>query len=356
MMVQQCKMLNFDFVVLDPESHCPANQVGAEQIIGSYKNKEDIEKISKCVDVMTYDIEHINTEKLKELNIPVRPSPQILDVIKDKLLQKELLKKNNIPTSNFVNSIEEGIINFNYPFVQKLRKGGYDGKGVIIIKNEKDLKEAFKEDYFIEEMVNINKELAVIVAQDINGNMEVYPVVEMVFDERTNMCNTVVAPAQINNDLMEKAKEIGLKTIKALGNGAVGIFAIEMFLTNDNEILVNEIAPRPHNSAHFTLDGCITSQFEQHIRAIAGFPLGSPELIMPTVMVNIIGEGNGNSKVLGLKEVLKIEGVKVHLYGKKYVKPARKMGHVNIIDKDINSAINKAEIVKKTLKVIGCQK
>ncbi len=353
MTVQEGKRLGYDFVVLDPTPNCPAHQVGADQIVGDFRRAEDVEKLVSVVDVVTYDIEHVNTEKLKEVEIPVRPSPEILEIVKDKLRQKEFLKKNGIPIPKFVETLNDAVDELGFPFVQKLRYGGYDGRGVFVVRCREDLKNAFEKDYYVEEMVDIEKELAVLVARNVEGEMRVYPVVEMLFDERANICDVVLAPARIDEDVEERAKKIGLNTVKAFGDGAVGVFAIEMFLTKDGKVLVNEIAPRPHNSGHYTLDGCVTSQFEQHVRAIASMPLGSTELLSPTAMVNILGEGEGKPKVIGLKDVLKIDGVKVHFYGKSYVRPFRKMGHVNIVDRDINSLLRKVEIVKKTLRVVG---
>ncbi len=358
MMVLETKRLGFDFLVLDPTPACPAAQVGAKQIIGSFKDPEKIALLAEKVDVITFDIEHVNTQKLNELEqqgVVIRPSPKILDIIQDKLKQKMLLKEAGIPIPRFLNQedLTQAAKLLGYPFVQKLRHGGYDGQGVLVIKSEEDLKDAFKENFYVEEAIAIEKEIAVLVARSPQGEIKVYPVVEMLFDERANICDEVLCPARIDESLAAKAQEIAFQVIEALGEGAVGIFAVEMFLSKEGDILVNEIAPRPHNSGHFTLDGCITSQFEQHIRAIAGLPLGATDLLIPTMMINLLGEGQGTPVIEGFEEALSLEGVHIHLYGKKEVRPFRKMGHVNIVDRNIDQVVKKAMKVKEILHVKG---
>jgi 5-(carboxyamino)imidazole ribonucleotide synthase len=273
-------------------------------------------------------------------------------VIQNKYLQKKLLEKSKIPQPKFIKvSPEEGFDHFPNGFVQKTEKGGYDGKGVIVIKNKKDLKKASKEESYLEELVDFKKEIAVNVAQNAKGEIVVYPVTEMAFNEELNLCDTTITPAQISEKAVKLAKKIAKKTIKALPKNSFGIFAVEMFLTKDEKVLVNEIAPRPHNSAHYSIEGCYTSQFEQHIRAVCNLPLGSPDLITPSVMVNILGQKNykGAVKLEKISKLLEIDGLNLHIYGKKESRPGRKIGHLTILDLKIKSALKKAKKAKKLL-------
>jgi len=357
MMILEAKKLSFSFFVLDPTPNCPASLVGAKQIIGSFKDPDKICNLAKQVDIITFDIEHINTEQLKILEASgyqIRPSADILATIQDKFIQKQILKKANIPVPNFVlpepgKPLEQY---FDFPFVQKLRYGGYDGQGVKLIKNKQQLYSGFKQDFYLETLVDIKTELSVLIAKN-KKEQKVYPVVEMLFDPRTNICDQTLCPARVNKTTSQRAQQIALDAVNSLCPNARGIFAVEMFLTKDEQLMVNEIAPRPHNSGHFTLDGCITSQFEQHIRAVADLGLGSTDLLIPTLMLNILGEGTGKPIIQGLEQCLKIEGVNVHLYEKKTVRPNRKMGHVNIVDQDQKQLFKKAQAVRKFLKIKG---
>ncbi|MDQ7032376.1 MAG: 5-(carboxyamino)imidazole ribonucleotide synthase [Desulfonauticus sp.] len=360
MMVLETKKLGFEFVVLDPGPNCPAAQVGAEQVVGSFKDEQDIYELCQQVDLITFDIEHINIaslKKLEKIGLKIFPNPQILELIQDKLLQKQTLRQAGLPVSRFMSvaDIEQAISSFGFPFVQKKRFGGYDGKGVLLLRDKSDLKKAFSQDFYIEEFVDIEKEIAVLVAKNLSGDISVYPVVEMIFEERANICDLVICPARVDPQLASKARKLAIQSISALGERAIGIFAIEMFVTKDKRLLVNEIAPRPHNAGHFTLNGCMTSQFEQHIRAVTGLPLGSTDLLLPTVMLNILGQGTGTPQVKGLDKALAIPGVHVHFYGKKEVRPFRKMGHVNITAHDLEEALDKAHQVRQVLHVVGIE-
>ena len=361
MMTQEAKKLGFHVTILDPTANCPGAQVADEQIVAGWDDREAIKELSSKVDVITCDVEHVNVDVLKELEnngYIVRPSGHVLEIIQDKLKQKDLLSKAGIPIPRYkkLNSIDETIKEFDYPVVQKACKGGYDGRGVFIIKNENDMENIIQTDSIVEEYIDFEKELAVMVARNPDDDIKCFPVVEMIFDPRANICDMVIAPARIKDELHEKAKQIGVECVKAL-NG-VGIFGVELFLTKDDEILVNEVAPRPHNSGHYTIECCVTSQFEQHIRAITNLPLGSTELLTPGVMTNLLGEEGYEGPVIltGIRDALTIPGMSLHFYGKKITKPFRKMGHITVTDKNIKKAIEKAKKAKSLLRVRSKQK
>lgn len=361
MMAQEAKKMGFYVQVLDPTPDCPAAQVADRQIVGDFYNEEKIREIVLSSDASTYDIENINTDALKKLvaeGYVIYPSPDLLEIIQDRSKQKKLLGDAGILTARYRIADNPGIFDscikrFNFPVVQKACKGGYDGRGVFVVQNSSDVEKTIKAKSIFEEFIDFEKELAMIVVRSINGEIKCYPVVEMTFDKRANICDRIIAPARISENTQEQAKKIGIQCAEAL-NG-VGIFGIEMFLTKDGQVLVNEIAPRPHNSGHYTIEACVTSQFEQHIRAITNLPLGSTELLTPAVMMNILGEEGyeGPATLKGIKEALSIPGVSLHIYGKKVTKPFRKMGHITVVDKDIEKAIERAEKAKSFLKVIS---
>ncbi|GFP43385.1 5-(carboxyamino)imidazole ribonucleotide synthase, partial [Candidatus Hakubella thermalkaliphila] len=354
MMAQKAKKIGFYVTVLDPTPDCPATQVADKQVVGDFYDENKLRELVEESDVTTYDIEHIDVEVLKELfdkGHKIYPSPYLLDVIQDKLKQKDVLYKGGIPVPRY-QKVESSICleKFGFPIVQKARKGGYDGRGVVVLRDKGDLDKAIKVESLVEEFIDFEKELAVMVARNAKGEVRCYPVVEMVFDERANICDMVIAPARIEKEIEEQAKKIAIKSIEALDG--VGIFGVEMFLAK-NKVLVNEIAPRPHNSGHYTIEACLTCQFEQHVRAITGLPLGSTKLLSPAVMVNLLGEERcqGHSTIEGLNKALSISGLSFHFYGKKVTRPFRKMGHVTILDENLERAIEKAKKVKDFLKV-----
>lgn len=354
MMAQKAKKMGFYVTVLDPTPDCPAAQVADKQVVGDFYDENKLRELVEESDVTTYDIEHIDVEVLKELfdkGHKIYPSPYLLDVIQDKLKQKDVLCKGGIPVPKY-QKVESSICleKFGFPIVQKARKGGYDGRGVVVLKDKGDLGKAIKVESLVEEFIDFEKELAVMVARNAEGEVRCYPVVEMVFDERANICDMVIAPARIEKEIEEQAKKIAIKSIEALDG--VGIFGVEMLLAK-NKVLVNEIAPRPHNSGHYTIEACLTCQFEQHVRAITGLPLGSTKLLSPAVMVNLLGEERceGHSTIEGLNKALSISGLSFHFYGKKVTRPFRKMGHVTILDENLERAIEKAKKVKDFLKV-----
>jgi 5-(carboxyamino)imidazole ribonucleotide synthase len=287
----------------------------------------------------------------------VYPSSKVIEIIQDKSKQKKLLNKYNIPTSDWEyvdeSKIELQLEKFKFPVVQKSCKGGYDGKGVFILKSKSDIKNMIQQESFFEKYVECKKELAIMIARNAKGEIKTYPVVEMAFDEKTNICDTVIAPAQISKEIEEKTKEIAIKCIEALDG--VGIFGIEFFLTQNDEILVNEIAPRPHNSGHYTIEACTSSQYEQFLRAILNYPLGDTTLLSNACMINVLGEDGytGKTKITGEEEVFKLPKTYLHIYGKRETKPFRKMGHITVLNDNIDIAISNAKIARDRLKIIS---
>ncbi|QSZ42549.1 5-(carboxyamino)imidazole ribonucleotide synthase [Sulfurimonas aquatica] len=359
-MSQKAKKMGFHVTILDPTFNCPAAQVSDKHIMGGFHDKEKLEQLVQETDVTTFELEHVDTSILKELfdnGHIIHPSPYIIELIQNKYEQKKLLDEKGIPVPKYKNvENDEDLSAFGFPVIQKAKMGGYDGKGVQMIKTKADLAYRLPTESFIEELVDIDKELAVIVARNIEGQTKCYPVVEMLFDDRTNICDIVMAPAKISKEVEKKSIEISVKSIEALEG--VGIFAVELFLTKKGEILVNEIAPRPHNSGHYTVEACATSQFEQIIRAVTNLPLGSTKLISPAVMINLLGEEGyeGEPFIEGIHDALEIPELSFHFYGKTFTKPYRKMGHVTILDDDIDMALEKAMRAKDILKIKGSKK
>ncbi len=357
MTAQAAKKMGFVINVLDPNPRCPTSSLADVHITGSLYDAAKLKALAQISDILTYDVEHVNTEVLIELeqaHYPIHPSPQLLALIQDKFKQKQALLAHQIPTARFQALSEltlESLTDFTFPMVQKTREGGYDGKGVMILRGPEDFNQALPPPFFVEEFVEFTKELAVMVARTSSGEMACYPVVEMIFDEATNICDIVAVPAQIDSALTKRAQELALQVVESLKG--VGVFGIEMFLTTQGDILVNEIAPRPHNSGHYTLEACVTSQFEQLIRILSDLPLGSVELVRPAVMWNLLGapDQHGWPVIEGLHEALAIEGLSFHFYGKEQLQPSRKMGHLTIVDRELNSAVKKLQQIKSQLKI-----
>lgn len=349
--------------ILDESKDFPAAGVCNHFVEGSFKNFDDVYNFGKQVDVLTIEIEHVNTDALLKLEaegLKIHPSPAALNIIKDKGLQKQFYLDQNLPTSPFtfyenekeiITAVESGELTF--PFVQKSRTAGYDGRGVTIIKSSKDLHKLLDTQSIVEPLVNIDKEIAVIVARNESGEVRSFPPVEMEFNPEANLVEFLFCPANISEKIKTRAIEIAEKTIRAYN--ICGLLAVELFLTQDQEILINEVAPRPHNSGHHTIDSAVCSQFQQHLRAIVNYPLGDTTTKIPSVMVNLLGEANntGKAKYTGLKECFRIDGAKFHLYGKAVTKPFRKMGHVTILDQHLEQAKEKAYLIKKTLKIVA---
>lgn len=364
------KMLNLaalnwhlDTYILDPNKDCSCASSNNQLIEGDFTDYHTLYQFGKDKDLLTIEIEKVNVEALKALKnegVKVFPEPNVIELIQDKGLQKEFYLKKGLPSSDFIllenkievlNNLESGHISI--PFVQKSRKGGYDGKGVHIVSNENDLAELMDVPCVIEDLVSIDKELAVIVARNQQGEISAFPVVEMEFNPKANLVEFLVCPADIDKSIETTAITIAKSCIKEFN--MTGLLAVELFLTNDGKVYINEVAPRPHNSGHHTIEACLTSQYEQHLRAILGLSLGSTSIQTPAVMINVLGEPGykGQAKYEGLEECLKVEGFKLHVYGKQETKPFRKMGHATLLDADIEKAKEKARFVQKKLKVIA---
>ncbi len=360
-MSQKAKKMGFHVTILDPTFNCPAAQVSDNHIMGGFHDKKKLEQLVKETDVTTFELEHVDTSILKELfdqGYNIHPSPYVMELIQNKYEQKKLLDERGIPVPAYKDvKTKEDLAAFGFPVIQKAKLGGYDGKGVQMLKTQEEADTiALETESFIEELVDIDKELAIIVARNIEGEIKCYPVVEMLFDERVNICDSVMAPARISKEIEEKAIKISTESIKALDG--VGIFGVELFLNKKGEVLVNEIAPRPHNSGHYTVEACATSQFEQIIRAVTNLPLGSTKLISPAVMVNLLGEEGyeGEPFIEGIHEALEIPELSFHFYGKSITKPFRKMGHITVLDDNIDIALEKANRAKNILKIKGSKK
>lgn len=347
--------------ILDNDDHCPASTVCTKFVKGNPTDFNSVYQFGKMVDMLTFEMENINIDallKLKEEEKIINPDPSILKIVQDKGLQKEFYKRNNIPSSPFqlfdnkneiIKRVEAG--DLKIPFVQKLRKGGYDGRGVAVIRTIEDLDKLLECPSVVENYVDVQKEISVIVARNRNGEVKSFPVVEMEFNRDKHLVEELICPAFIDNIIAEQATGIAYSLINDFN--LCGLLAVEMFVDSTNNIWVNEIAPRPHNSGHHTIESIITSQYEQLLRAIFNFPLGDTHIKKPSVMINLLGEPGfeGKVKYEGLTECMKIDGVKIHLYGKKFTKPYRKMGHITILDSSIDEAKKKAEIVKQKIKV-----
>ena len=348
--------------ILDNSDQAPSRMACNEFTKGDLMDFDTVYSFGKQVNVLTIEIENVNVaalEKLENEGITVYPSSKTLRRIQNKATQKLFYQDHNLPTAPFsrfayVSEIEDAIDNggLNLPFVWKAAQFGYDGNGVKIVRSIADLKDLPKGECIAEQLIPFKNELAVIVARSANGEMKTYPVVEMEFHPEANQVEYVICPARISAEVAKKAQEIALKTSEAFNH--VGLLAVELFQTEDDKILINEVAPRPHNSGHQTIEGSYTSQFEQHIRAILGLPLGKTDNKVASVMVNLVGaEGHiGDVVYENIADIMKLEGVTPHIYGKKQTRPFRKMGHVTIIHEDIDEARRIAENVKQTIKVI----
>ena len=358
MLIQSGIDFNIPFSVLDPDPNAPCASL-AEFHCGKLTDYDTVMKFGEACDVITIEIENVNTAALTALaqrGKKVYPQPSIIELIQDKRTQKTFYRNHSIPTADFIltSNREEVISRKDFlPAVNKLGREGYDGRGVQMLRKAEDLQMAFDAPGLLEKLIPFEKEISIIVARNEKGEVVSYPAVEMIFHPAQNLVEYLFAPAQLSTDVSTKAEFIARKVIDTLK--LVGLLAVEMFVTKEGEVLVNEIAPRPHNSGHQTIEANITSQYEQHLRAILNLPLGDTHLIQPSAMVNLLGEPghNGLAKYQGFEEVINIPGVHVHLYGKQFTKPFRKMGHVTIVDSDLASLKNKANFVKQTLKVIS---
>ena len=359
MLIQQAINYNVTVKVLDPDREAPCRKLCDEFVVGSLGDYETVYKFGKKVDLLTIEIEKVNVDALEQLEkegVLVYPQPRIIRLIQDKGLQKQFFKENDIPTAEFqvISSAEQlRKSHIPFPYIQKLRRDGYDGRGVYKVADESYLPKAFTEPSLIERWIDFEKEIAVIVARNENGETKCFPMVEMEFNPQVNLVEFLIAPSTLPFEVHEEAERIAKKIADSLN--IVGLLAVEMFLDKHGKILVNELAPRPHNSGHQTIEGNVVSQFEQHLRAIFNQPLGDTACLNNAIMINVLGEAGyeGPAVYQGIEKVLECVGVYVHLYGKALTKPFRKMGHVTIVDADREKAIEKARFVQKTLKVIS---
>ncbi len=352
--------------VLDPSKEAPSRIASNEFSVGDLMDYDTVYNFGKGLDLLTIEIEHINIEALQKLEsegVLVFPKPSSLKLIVDKAKQKEFYREHDLPTSEFevYCSLEElqtavSQKRQSLPFVWKSAQFGYDGQGVKVVRSAEDLKDLATDKCIAEALVPFEKELAVIVARTPDGNATSYPLVEMEFHPEANQVEYVLCPAQIDKSIDTKAREIAMKVAEHLD--IVGLLAVELFMTASGEILINEVAPRPHNSGHYTIEASITSQYEQHLRAILNLPLGSTDRVLSAVMVNLVGEEGYQGDVIyeNMEVILKEKGVNPHIYGKRETRPFRKMGHVTIVDEDLKNAREKAAWVKKTIRVISTTK
>lgn len=349
--------------VLDPSKDAPA-QYGAHQFFqGDLMDFETVYRFGKTVDVLTIEIENVNLDaldKLEEEGLKVFPSPKTLRLIQNKGNQKDFYTTHNIPTAPYKRFKDiESLIQaakaneVDLPFVWKSAQFGYDGNGVKVVRSIADLDTLPNVECIAEVMIPFKNELAVIVARSANGEIKTYPVVEMEFHPEANQVEYVICPARIDATVAEKARAIALQVSEKFNH--VGLLAVEMFQTQDDEVLVNEVAPRPHNSGHYSIEASYTSQFEQHVRAILGLPLGNTDSKVAGIMVNLVGAEGYTGQVFyeGMEEILAIDGVTPHIYGKRETRPFRKMGHVTIVNSDMTEARKIAQQVKETIKVIS---
>ena len=365
MMILEAKKMGFYITVLDPTPHCPAHSICDEHIVADFDDERAIRDLADKSDVVTYEFEHINAAFLKQLEDEgktVYPTAKSLLLIQNKLTQKQLLQKNGIPVADFIevkdiNDIYNAGKLYGYPFILKTCTGGYDGKGNYVIKNKEDAENGHKAlgggslPLMAEKLFNFKMEVSVLACRTPQGDVESYPVAENI--HKDSILDETRVPAEISSAESKKASDLAAKVMHIFDG--VGMFCVEMFIGKNGEVLVNEVAPRPHNSGHYTIEACLTSQFEQHIRAVSGLPLGSPELRSPAVMRNILGEEGweGKTVVEGDSDCLAVKGAYLHIYGKEISKPKRKMGHITVVADTLDKAAERANTAKAALIIRG---
>ena len=357
MTLQEAYNLNLHIDILDPSANAPCKTLANEFVCGDFKDFETVYNFGKDKQVITIEFEDVNADALAELEkegVLVYPQPRVLKLIQDKGLQKEFYQKNNIPSSAFQlieSKAEIEDANLKFPIFQKLRKSGYDGYGVQSLKDPHKLSKAFDAPSVLEEAVDLDKELSVIVARNKSGEVVHFPLVELEFNKEANMVEFLFSPAAVSSEIESKAYQLAADVIEKLD--MVGLLAVEMFLDRSGKLMVNEVAPRAHNSGHQSIEGNYTSQFAQHLRAILDLPLGNTGIKEPSVMLNLLGEkdANGEAVYIGMDEALKHPGVYPHLYGKEMVKPFRKMGHITVVNKELKQAKSIATKIKQQVKV-----
>jgi len=358
MLIQEAINFNVNVHVLDPDKNAPCRNLSNLFVHGALDDFDTVYAFGRGLDVVTIEIEKVNVdalEKLEEEGVVVYPQSRVIRLIQDKGLQKQFFKQNDIPTAPFqLISAKENLANTTIPlpYIQKLRKDGYDGRGVKKIVNASDIETAFEAPSLVEQWIDFEKELAIIVSRNDNGEVAVFPCVEMEFNPEANLVEFLISPSTLPFEIQQRAELLAKKIAEDLQ--IVGLLAVELFLTRDGQLLVNELAPRPHNSGHQSIEGNFTSQFAQHLRAIFNLAPGNTAIRTNAVMVNVLGEPGheGLARYEGIEDILALEGVYLHLYGKKFTKPFRKMGHVCIINEDREQAIAVARLVQQTLKVV----
>lgn len=365
MMILEAKKMGFTITILDPTLHCPAHSISDEHIVAAFDDEQAIRLLASKSDVITYEFEHIGAnilEKLESEGKEIYPTAKSLKIIQNKFSQKNLLQNHNIPIPEFCEIKQESEIlsvakTFGFPLMLKTCIGGYDGKGNFLIKEESQIGEAYqtlgggKLPLMAERFFPFVMEISVLACRGTHGEIQVYTVGENIHHD--NILFETRVPANLSEKTMQNAMEIARLVMEVFEG--VGMFCVEMFVDKDGFVGVNEVAPRPHNSGHYTIEACITSQFEQHIRAISGLPLGSPKLLNPAVMKNLLGEegSNGKTVVLGADDVLAIEGAFLHIYGKETCVAKRKMGHITVIANTLSQAIKRAQDAKDCIKIQG---
>ena len=355
MLLQAAVNYPVETYLMENDDTCPAAHLCHHFTKGDIKNFDDVYAFGKNLHALTIEIENVNTEALEKLEaegIKIYPKPSVLKIIKNKILQKEFYKHHEIPTADFriTNDFAELQLAEEFlPAVHKMGEGGYDGRGVQLIQNKGDLSNGFNQPSVLEKLVAIKKEIAIMVAVDNNGDSALYPPVEMLFDKDLNLLDYQLCPAEIDQKTLWTAEAVAVSVVRNFNSA--GLFAIEFFIDKNDNVLVNETAPRVHNSGHHTIEAHYSSQFDMLWRIMLGYPLGNTDAILPSIMVNIIGAEayNGDVKYEGLEETLKIDNAFVHLYGKKQTKPGRKMGHVTILSKDKQELLHQSNKVKRTL-------
>lgn len=361
MLSEAASPLDIPLYLMDKSNEFPGALINPNFIAGDFKDFDDVLAFGRKMDVVTIEIESVSLkglEHLESVGKEVYPNAKALKIIKDKGLQRAFYEEQGIASPNYTlyqnaETIKEAISNgfLQYPFVQKSRTEGYDGRGVSIIKSKDDLSKLLDTDSVVEDLVDIDKEIGVVVARNKSGQVEAFVPVEMAFDPEANLLDMLICPARIAPEKLQECIDIAISTIKAFD--IIGLLAVELFIDKAGNISINEVAPRPHNSGHHTIENCIVSQFQQHLRAITNTELIKPSEYSPAVMVNLLGAANhtGAVKYFGLQEVLKTPKVYCHLYGKKETRPFRKMGHVTVLDQNLEEAIRKAQKIKKLIKI-----
>ena len=359
MLLQAAANYPVETFVMENDDECPAAHLCHHFIKGDITNFDDVYNFGKGLDVLTIEIESVNEdalEKLQNEGVKIYPNPAALKIIKNKILQKQFYKDHQIPTSDFIITQNLSALkqqeNF-LPAVHKVSLGGYDGRGVQILKTRDDIEKGFDAPAVLEKMVNIKKEIAVMVAVNDKGETTVYPSVDMLFDQRLNLLEYQVSPADLPQKLLWKIEAIAMKVVKDLKSA--GIFAVELFVDTHDHVFVNETAPRVHNSGHHTIEANYSSQFDMLWRIMLGFPLGCTDHILPAAIVNLVGAAGFTGTVCyeGLNEILQIENVFLHIYGKKETRPGRKMGHITILSKEKQELIHQANRIKQTVRVVS---